>query len=133
MIGNHFFGAGCATSSFYIGAAGPPETPVLAASQPRQSAFSVRRGMALEAAMTSEQRTARSQRDALSCRIVVVRNDAVVISITTRLSRTIVSVVSSTSFGLMRGTAFNKPATKRKIERAWGIFAAMTAGHAKYM
>jgi hypothetical protein len=33
----------------------------------------------------------------------------------------------------MRGTAFNKPATKRKIERAWGIFAAMTAGHAKYM
>ena len=43
--------------------------------------------------MSSEQRTARSQRDALSCRIVVVRNDAVVISITTRLSRTIVSVV----------------------------------------
>jgi hypothetical protein len=34
---------------------------------------------------------------------------------------------------LMRGTAFNKPATKRKIERAWGIFAAMTAGHVKYM
>jgi hypothetical protein len=45
----------------------------------------------------------------------------------------IVSVVSSTSFGLMRGAAFNKPATKQKIERAWGIFAAMTAGHAKYM
>ena len=60
MIGNDFFGAGCATSSFlyWRGGATRNARPGNTHLSPGNLAFSFRRGMALEAAMTSEQRPA---------------------------------------------------------------------------